>query len=211
MESGTNYDYDFAANPAYAVRTDSPYYTTPNQLNSHQRWNIKPEPPDSHYYTQPKPEVPVQLPLPKDDKTPVPPVKGNCNNSVIVTVGGLMMGFNFLLALCGVLIGTFAYLQSAGTSKEQPLFSYLSSSSNLSSSEVFNLQESFASMIKMIENMNKTMYSQHHLLNMKILEIHSGKHSTTGLPGIKCDVIYILAKVHTPFRDSYCNSLTQSR
>ena len=171
--------YDFADNPAYAIRKDSHGCVKTNLSNSRQRCNIKLEPPDSHYYSLPKPVIPLKPKVstsgkpgipgkPEEIKTPILPAKSNCNNSAIVTVVGLMMGFNFLLALCGVFIGTFAYLQPSGAWKEQPLF-YLSSSTNMSSSKVFNLQESLSAMMETIENMNKTVHSQ--LI-------------ATGLPGI---------------------------
>ena len=154
--------YDFVGNPAYAIGKESYSYIEPNLVNSPPRCNTKLEPPDSHYSS-------VKPIIPEEVKTPILSAKSNCNNSGIVTVVGLMMGFNFLLALGGVFIGTFAYLQSSGTSKEQPLLSYLSSTTNISSGEVFDLQESLTAMMEMIENMNKTMHSQ--LI-------------ATGLPGI---------------------------
>ena len=122
-----------------------------------------------------------ELPVPEKSI----PVKSNGRKCATVALI-LVLGINFLLALCGVLIGTFAYIQLAVPSQEEALPSSQSTPIKDMSSEVLKLQESFTSVSKMIEAVNGTMYVQLHLLDEKILETHIAiqNANATGTPGI---------------------------
>ena len=101
-----------------------------------------------------------------------PPIKNSSNKSRIVLLVILVMGLNFLLALSGVLIGIFAFLQSASPSMGQATPSSLSSAAELSSTET---HRTVAAVVEDVRNNSRALS----IINAKIREINvTGQHFT---------------------------------
>ena len=106
----------------------------------------------------------------------LPLIKNSSNTSGIVVVVILVMGFNFLLALSGVVIGTFAYLQSASPSMEQASSSSLSSAAELSSTET---HRTVAAVVEDVHDLSRALS----VIKEKILEINVTGQRLTGPQG----------------------------
>ena len=196
-------DYDVADNPVYAdVDSMSDHLRNTKPVPCvNQYKNTSPATSDNHYST-PKPALLGNYPCKTKSVAPAIheqptkplPATNNSNKSGIVVLVIFVTSFNFLLALCGVVIGTFAFLQSAGPSMEQASASSLSSSAELSSTEALRLQVSIAALREMVEDVNRTMKLQLHLteddistalstFNEKILEINMTAKNISLTPG----------------------------